>query len=97
MTETRANTKRAHMQHLDNGIVGLRVLQSGPLLDSRGSEIGSLIIVEADAISTVTKFSEADPYFALGMFQSVDISRWQWRRGNPYLTEAQNDGGPREE
>ena len=85
----RARTKPRHKEHLDAGADGLRVLQSGPLLSGYGAEAGSLVVVEAEQAGTVRAFVERDPYVAAGLFASVDIHPWLWRRGNPYLAPAE--------
>ena len=89
--ELRARTKPRHKEHLDAGADGLLVLQSGPLLSEHGAERGSLVVVEADQAGIVRGFVERDPYVAAGLFASVDIHPWLWRRGNPHLatTEGQ--------
>ncbi|NIF77118.1 YciI family protein [Paraburkholderia sp. Cy-641] len=85
-TALRAQTKARHRAHLD-AARGLRVLQSGPLLDEKGAESGSLLILEADVIDAVQAFMAADPYVQAGLFDRVEIYPWAWRRGNPYLAD----------
>lgn len=84
-TALRAQTKARHSAHLDAAAEGLRVLQTGPLLDERGAEVGSLLIIEAAAITNVEGFMDADPYAKVGLFAHVEIHPWLWRRGNPYV------------
>ncbi|CAE6825975.1 YciI family protein [Paraburkholderia domus] len=86
-TALRAQTKARHSAHLDAAAEGLRVLQTGPLLDEKGAEAGSLLILEADAIEAVQAFMKADPYAQAGLFAQVDIHPWVWRRGNPYSAD----------
>lgn len=85
-TDLRAQTKTRHSAHLDAAAEELRVLQTGPLLDEGGAEVGSLLILEAVALATVESFMAADPYAKAGLFAQVDIHPWLWRRGNPYMT-----------
>ncbi len=85
-TALRAQTKLRHSAHLDAAADGLRVLQTGPLLDESGAEVGSLLILEADAKKTVEAFMNDDPYAKAGLFAHVDIHPWLWRRGNPCVT-----------
>ncbi|MFM0503204.1 MULTISPECIES: YciI family protein [Paraburkholderia] len=87
-TALRAQTKARHSAHLDAAAEGLRVLQTGPLLDEKGAEVSSLLILEADAIEAVQAFMKADPYAQAGLFAQVEIHQWVWRRGNPYLTDG---------
>ena len=88
MSDLRRRTKPLHKQHLDTAAPDLRVLQSGPLLSEQGSEHGSLLVVEADQASTVRAFVDHDPYVAVGLFASIEVSRWLWRRGNPHFRPA---------
>jgi len=81
----RAQTKGSHSAHLDAAAEGLRVLQTGPLLDEGGAEVGSLLILEAVALATVEGFMAADPYTKAGLFAQMEIHPWLWRRGNPYV------------
>jgi uncharacterized protein YciI len=80
----RAQTKARHSVHLD-AAEGLRVLQTGPLLDESGSEVGSLLILEAVELATVESFMASDPYTNVGLFAQIEIYPWLWRRGNPYM------------
>ncbi|MDF8357650.1 YciI family protein [Ensifer adhaerens] len=82
----RARTKERHKQYLDAGAPDLKVLQSGPLLATDGSERGSLIVFEANSVEYVHTFVEEDPYFRAGLFEAIEIQPWDWRRGNPYLS-----------
>ena len=86
--ELRRKTKLAHKANLDAGASSVRVLQSGPLLTLTGLEHGSLIVVDADSIAAAQAFAGGDPYVAAGVFQSVEVHRWAWQRGNPYLPTA---------
>ncbi|TAL98478.1 MAG: YciI family protein [Paraburkholderia sp.] len=89
-TALRAQTKVRHSAHLNAAADGLRVLQTGPLLDESGAETGSLLILEADAIEAAQSFMNADPYAQAGLFAQVEIHPWAWRRGNPYLADHAN-------
>lgn len=84
-TDLRTQTKLRHSAHLNAAAEGLRVLQTGPLLDQSGAEVGSLLILEADAIEAAESFMKADPYAKAGLFAQVEIHPWLWRRGNPNL------------
>ncbi|CAG4889850.1 YciI family protein [Paraburkholderia saeva] len=84
-TALRAQTKGRHVVHLDAAADGLRVLQTGPLLDETGAEVGSLLILEAGSIDAVQAFMKADPYSQAGLTAQMEIREWAWRRGNPYL------------
>ena len=81
----RANLKSRHSARLNRGADGIRVLQSGPLLDDKGQEVGSLGILEAESCDAVSNFMAKDPYIEEGIFEEVVIREWLWRRGNPYV------------
>jgi uncharacterized protein YciI len=42
---------------------------------------GSLFLVEADSLATVTTFNAADPFAKAGLWASVSINRFNLRRG----------------
>jgi uncharacterized protein YciI len=44
---------------------------------------GTLLVVEADDISTVSDFVADDPYAQAGVFQSIEIRPWAWTLGVP--------------
>ena len=90
-TDLRAQTKARHSAHLDAAAEGLRVLQTGPLLDEGDAEVGSLLILEAVGLATVENFMAVDPYAQAGLFAQVEIHPWLWRRGNPYMTGEATD------
>lgn len=84
-TAIRAANKELHKAHLDSASGTLAVLQSGPLLDAVGAEIGSLIIFRAESASQVDEFANKDPYAHAGLVADRKISEWFWRRGNPFI------------
>jgi hypothetical protein len=45
--------------------------------------VGSLLIVEADSLQDVEEFTRQDPYRKAGLFDNVQIRRWDWTFGNP--------------
>lgn len=68
--DRRMAAREAHLAHVrQSGIVKL----AGPFLDADGGMAGSLLIVEADDLSAAQAFSDADPYVAADVFQSIDI------------------------
>ena len=57
---------------------------AGPLMDDAGVEMrGSLIVVEAENIDEARAISAQDPFFKMGVFESVDVHAWNWTIGNP--------------
>lgn len=49
----------------------------GPFLNERGEMCGSLMIVEAADLGTVTAWHAADPYNKAGLFQTSEIRPWK--------------------
>ena len=83
--ELRMSLKQQHSARLNEGAAGLRLLQSGPLLDEAGREIGSLGVFEAKSCDQVAAYLSEDPYMKAGLFETVVIREWLWRRGNPHV------------
>lgn len=52
------------------------VSQAGPLLDAKGEMIGSLIILEVDAMEDAVKWSLNDPYAKADLFREVTLTPW---------------------
>jgi uncharacterized protein YciI len=62
----------------------VKVLVGGPTSDVSGADMnGSLFVIEADGIDTVTRFMAEDPYELSGVYASVVIRPWQWSLGAP--------------
>ena len=66
----------AHRAHLRSGLA--RVVQSGPLFatDGGGAKAGGLVVFEAQDAAEVEAFSAADPYVKNGVYDRVEILRW---------------------
>ena len=59
------------------------LVMTGPLLDDAGdTRIGSLLIVQADDLETVRRFSDNDPFHTNGVFGEVRI--------NPFIIANSN-------
>jgi uncharacterized protein len=67
--DLRMATRNAHLAYMDTKPID--IVLAGPLLDDAGGMRGSLFIVEADDLTAVRRFSEADPYRKAGLFESV--------------------------
>ncbi|MEM8850827.1 MAG: YciI family protein [Pseudomonadota bacterium] len=79
----RAAALAAHKARLDAPPPGIRVHVSGPLHGAGGEPTGSLFILEAPDLPTARSFAEADPYLPGGVWQSVEVRPFDWRRGRP--------------
>lgn len=82
--DLRCETKRQHSAYLDAADGAVSVLMSGPTLDSEGREAGSIMILEAPDIDSIAAFFENEPYHLAGLYESTEVRRWDWKRGNPY-------------
>jgi uncharacterized protein len=81
--QTRLDNYPAHRAYLgDADALGIRIMASGPLVTEDGSEmIGSLFLVEAEREMIVRAFSAGDPFAKAGLWASVDIRRFDLKRG----------------
>ena len=82
MVETRKETIAAHRAHLDDTPSDVRLHCSGPLLEG-GVPCGSLFIYEADDSDRIVTFVNKDPNVVAGIYRSIEILEFDWRRGAP--------------
>ena len=68
----------AHIAHLKNAKdYGVTITVGGPLLSDDGtSSIGSLMVLEAPARTSVEKFNRSDPFHKNGVWGKVEICRF---------------------
>jgi uncharacterized protein YciI len=71
--EIRKANRDAHLAHI-RGADGA-IVQAGPFLDAEGEMCGSLLIYQGD-LAGAEAWAAADPYAAVGLFQSVEIRPW---------------------
>ena len=72
--QIRLDTRTAHLAYIsDTGVVEM----AGPLLDSEGQMIGSLIILMVDNLINAERWALSDPYSKAELFQSVTINEWK--------------------
>jgi uncharacterized protein YciI len=70
----RLSVREAHLAYArDTG----RIRIGGPFLDAEGNMAGSLMIVEAPDLETVTAWHRDDPYAKAGLFEHSDIRPWK--------------------
>ena len=70
-TEVRAATNPAHLQHVEAHLD--RYWVAGPLRDTQGETVGSMLIVKAESATEARLFLEQDPYYAANLWQSIEI------------------------
>jgi uncharacterized protein len=54
-----------------------RIRLGGPFLDANGEMCGSMMVVEAPDLATVTAWHAEDPYVKAGLFVASDIRPWK--------------------
>ena len=83
----------ARADHLDHIATRQEVIiYAGPLLEE-GRMVGSIFIYDLPDRATLDTFLAEDPYFARGIFVSVDIfeSRWMVPERSPGALRAEAD------
>lgn len=81
--EIRKANRDAHLAFLANE-APVKVLSAGPWLDDTGETMkGSLLIVEAEKLTDVRTWLQADPYAQAGLPDSVTIHPFIWAIGAP--------------
>lgn len=81
--ETRVAQFEAHVAHLNAAPTGVSISIGGPLLDAAGVSNGSMFVVEAPDLASATAFVEQDPFQVHGVWQSMSVNGFDWRRGKP--------------
>lgn len=65
------------------GGLGDQLKAAGPLTDDEGTPIGSLVIIAAENRNSAEQLAARDPYARAGLFDSVEITPWNWVLKNP--------------
>ena len=77
MLETRIDIRQKHRRYLRQEH-SVNVLEGGPTLCHETGEMnGTLLIVDAESLEQVQEFVQGDPYSEAGLFENIDIRRWQ--------------------
>ncbi len=80
---TRAKYYRAHRIHLDKSEdYAVDVVTAGTLVADDGeTPVGSIFVVDATDRAAVDAFTRSDPYHLNGVWQRVEIHRYNKKRG----------------
>lgn len=71
--QTRLDNRDAHVAYLkETGVVSY----AGPLLDDAEQMCGSLVILDVEDMTAAEAWRDGDPYGKAGLFQSVELIRW---------------------
>lgn len=79
----RAQWREGHLDHFRAHKA--QIALSGPLGDADGIGCGSLVIYTADSEAQARAFIEADPYFAQGVWDRIDVRAFKASIVNPDL------------
>ena len=72
---SRADLRPDHLKHLDS--LGDQLVLAGPFLDEAGNMVGSIVVVEAPALSDAKVILDRDPFMTGGLFDSVTVKPWR--------------------
>jgi uncharacterized protein len=65
----------AHIAYLRTNPI--KLVLAGPLLNVDGAPVGSMLVVEAEDLGEVTRFTKEDPYTKAGLFGVVQIQAYR--------------------
>lgn len=82
---TRAKHYRAHRVHLDRSSEhAVDVVTAGTLVADDGeTPVGSIFVIDAADRAAVDAFTRSDPYHQHGVWDRVQIHRYNKKRGTP--------------
>lgn len=86
--EARLAAREAHRERLRKHDAPLEVQIGGPLLDKAGQMCGSMLVIEAEDEATVRRYLDADSYSLAGVYESVQIHRFNWGLGQPEASDG---------
>lgn len=72
--DVRLDNREAHVAYLERSDI---VSQAGPLLDSEGQMIGSMIVLDVDDMQRAKDWSADDPYTKAELFEAVELIEWK--------------------
>ena len=86
---TRAKHYRAHRIHLDRAEDhAVDVVTAGTLVAEDGeTPVGSIFVIDAATRAAVDAFTRSDPYHLNGVWECVQIHRYNKKRGTPIASK----------
>jgi uncharacterized protein len=86
---TRAKHYRAHRIHLDRAEEhDVGVITAGTLVADDGeTPVGSVFVIDAKDRAAVDAFTRSDPYAVNGVWERVQINRYNKKRGTPIASK----------
>ncbi|MFV3077311.1 YciI family protein [Niveispirillum fermenti] len=80
----RQRERPAHRTYLVTEKFGVHAVAGGMLVSDHGDRtIGSMVILQAPDRAALLRFLEDEPFMAAGLFERVEIERWDWGLGAP--------------
>ncbi len=79
--QIRKDTRTRHLEFAKS--LGSKLKLGGPFLNDEDEMVGSMLIIEAETKEDAVQISRQDPYFAAGLFESVDVRPWKWSINAP--------------
>jgi uncharacterized protein YciI len=78
--EVRRTTRPAHLDWIRLNATMVRA--AGPMMSADGSQpVGSLLIIEADDLTSAQAFLSKDPYTLAGLWARTEIRPFNWIAG----------------
>ena len=71
--DVRKTNRDAHLSYIKSSGV---VQQAGPILNDAGEMAGSVIILDVQNMADAENWAALDPYALAGLFESVELLRW---------------------
>lgn len=71
--ELRQTHRPAHLAGLETLVRSGRLRQAGPMLDTAGLPMGSVVFFEADSLEDARRVAAADPYVVEGVFARHEV------------------------
>jgi hypothetical protein len=89
MMPVRAKHYRDHRIHLDKSAAhGVDVVTAGTLLADDGeTPAGSIFVIDAADRAAVDAFTKSDPYHLNGVWERVEVHRYNKKRGTPIASQ----------
>ncbi|MGI4748380.1 MAG: YciI family protein [Janthinobacterium lividum] len=71
----RAGLLAAHKTFLRSGC--LTVLQSGPIFDQEGNQVGAIVVADTPDIGTMEAICAEDPFVIHGIYHRISFLEWR--------------------
>jgi len=82
-SDLRPKLRDDHIAYVKSQTSGAEIVMAGPLRGEGGKMVGSHFVVKSNDPAAVEDFRDNDPLTKAGLFQTSDITAWEWVMGNP--------------